>query len=564
MTIECESCSANLKFSALATWMSTQAESAGEEFAKKLDGGHRISCPWRGNICGESLVQFPPTPPSALIGGYKDRCDGLLQFLSLPIVAASAIELMKASRSLELERFLDQLQDFTVGDSGLKADVTPQPETNRDEVSCVYTRAQKLISLCGWEPRWLPNIQDCEEHSAQSARNGYSMDHKDSGNLNDPGLGKKELSSSVKKDSKKKEVLGSKSNGDSRCPLLDCSLCGATVRILDFLSVSRPARFAPSFVDIPQTSKKLALTRGVSAASGISGWIATDGMGKEQTEEHDEAAMVDEGKSMSNIGVDLNLTMGGGLSSAQVNMNMTSDQPQDVTIGRDLMIGQPSSSEVGDRAASYESRGPSTRKRNLEEGVSSTNEEEVLNTDTTNARGRDGPSFGMSGGSVGMGASHEAEIHGADLSVHRADSVVASKDEVTQAGKASPTDDSGYPGAGDMVANGKGPPNGENNYEEAVEFDPIKHHNYFCPWVNGNVAAAGSSSNSGSGSGASAIALCGWQLTLDALDSFQSLGQAPVQTVESESAASLCKDDQLTPGRKFLALNSFNKSKGHK
>ncbi|KAK1353850.1 hypothetical protein POM88_052215 [Heracleum sosnowskyi] len=269
------------------------------------------------------------------------------------------------------------------------------------------------------------------------------------------------------------------------------------------------------------------------------------------------------------------------------------------------------------------------------EGVSSTNEEEVLNTDTTTARGRDGPSFGMSGGSVGMGRADSvvgdmepvAEVtenqgqtgefapdpglmgdygqtgefapdpglmgdyvpqemereypHGdsQDLmsgSVARADSgskivgsgkvesvesgektsdmhllpnensnhpshscnailcsgYEASKDEVTQAGKASPTDDSGYPGAGDMVANGKGPPNGENNYEEAVEFDPIKHHNYFCPWVNGNVAAAGSSSNSGSGSGASAIALCGWQLTLDALDSFQSLGQAPVQTVE--------------------------------
>ena len=118
------------------------AESAGEEFAKKLDGGHRINCPWRGNICAESLVQFPPTPPSALVGGYKDRCDGLLQFLSLPIVAASAIEQMKASRSPELERFLDQLQDLTVGDSGLKADVLPQTEANREEVSSVYTHVR--------------------------------------------------------------------------------------------------------------------------------------------------------------------------------------------------------------------------------------------------------------------------------------------------------------------------------------------------------------------------------------------------------------------------------------
>ena len=86
-----------------------------------------------------------------------------------------------------------------------------------------------------------------------------------------------------------------------------------------------------------------------------------------------------------------------------------------------------------------------------------------------------------------------------------------------------------------------GPPNGESNYEETIEFDPIKHHNHFCPWVNGNVAAAGCSSSSGSGSSAGALAVCGWQLTLDALDAFQSLGNVPIQTVESESAASLYK-----------------------
>lgn len=87
-----------------------------------------------------------------------------------------------------------------------------------------------------------------------------------------------------------------------------------------------------------------------------------------------------------------------------------------------------------------------------------------------------------------------------------------------------------------------GPPNGGSNYDEAVEFDPIKYHNYYCPWVNGNVAAAGSSSSGGSGSSHSALALCGWQLTLDALDAFQLQGQVPpVQPVESESAASMYK-----------------------
>ncbi|KAK1353843.1 hypothetical protein POM88_052208 [Heracleum sosnowskyi] len=65
-------------------------------------------------------------------------------------------------------------------------------------------------------------------------------------------------------------------------------------------------------------------------------------------------------------------------------------------------------------------------------GVSSINENEVLNADATTAHGRDGPSFGTSGGSVGVGTSHEAEIHGADLSVHRADSLLEAVAEMTE------------------------------------------------------------------------------------------------------------------------------------
>lgn len=114
------------------------AESAGEDFAKQLDLGHKISCPWRGNNCAESLVQFPPTPPSALIGGYKDRCDGLLQFMSLPIVAASAIEQMRVSRATEIERFLAHLQALTVGDSGSMLQVG----TSIEDTVYVYSRVR--------------------------------------------------------------------------------------------------------------------------------------------------------------------------------------------------------------------------------------------------------------------------------------------------------------------------------------------------------------------------------------------------------------------------------------
>nr|GEY12670.1 zinc finger, C3HC [Tanacetum cinerariifolium] len=82
----------------------------------------------------------------------------------------------------------------------------------------------------------------------------------------------------------------------------------------------------------------------------------------------------------------------------------------------------------------------------------------------------------------------------------------ASTDEVTQEGKSFPTDEC--------------PLNGERNFEEAMEFDPIKHHNFFRPWVNGNVAATGVSNNDGSSSSSGGFSLCSWQLTLDALDGF--------------------------------------------
>lgn len=463
-------------------------------------------------------------------------------------------------------------------------------------------QAQKLISLCGWEPRWLPNVQDCEEHSAQSARDGCSFGpSRPQSNLpKDPGPSKN-VASASKRDTGKNTVLMTEYKRESRSPLLDCSLCGATVRIMDFLTVGQPLPFASNNLDIPDTSKKIGLTRGVSAASGISGWVAADDPEKDQIEDRDEVATTDEGKSQRNAEVDLNLTMAGGLSFTQAGRIAMSENVHDADMGRDLMIGQPAGSEVGDRAASYESRGPSSRKRSLEIGgnsvdrphlrvqqadsvegtvidrdgdevtdgrqysagpskrlrdldmfdtycssfprdssgagpshsmgmendtdgnrgaffqrgsdqfvgnpstrdstrassviamdtachtaddnsmesvenypgdvddihfpssstygnldmnetselnysnqanqsnyslhaaeavpgdlgISSTNDgEEIFNTETVTAQARDGLSFGVSGGSVGMCASHEAEIHGADVSVHRADSVV--------------------------------------------------------------------------------------------------------------------------------------------
>lgn len=123
-------------------WGYFEVESAGEAFAKQLDVGHNVSCPWRGNSCPESLVQFPPTPQSALIGGYKDRCDGLLQFQFLPIVAASAIEQMRLSRSPQIDRFLSQSQNVTAGELEFRSEGIPDLEASREGAFSLYSRVR--------------------------------------------------------------------------------------------------------------------------------------------------------------------------------------------------------------------------------------------------------------------------------------------------------------------------------------------------------------------------------------------------------------------------------------
>jgi hypothetical protein len=65
-------------------------------------------------------------------------------------------------------------------------------------------------------------------------------------------------------------------------------------------------------------------------------------------------------------------------------------------------------------------------------GSSMNGGEEVLNAETTPASARDQLSLGVSGGSVGMGASHEAEIHGTDIYEHKTGSVDGDADPIPE------------------------------------------------------------------------------------------------------------------------------------
>ncbi|WVZ61877.1 hypothetical protein U9M48_011685 [Paspalum notatum var. saurae] len=806
--IECESCGAHLIFTALTSWSPAEVANAGEAFAEQLDASHQTDCPWRGNSCADSLVQFHLTP-SALVGGFKDRCDGLLQFMSLPVIASSAIESMKLTRSAQIDRILSESVTILSGELGYRTDSTAGIDISQQDETCCYPQAQKLISVCGWEPRWLPNVQDWEENSTRSARNAGSAEPGSQFHTQFPEHNQNSYSASVKKEKGKNKMHVKDSGCSMRSPLLDCSLCGATVRIWDFRSVPRPSHFSLNNINMPDTGRKHMLIRGISATSGVNGLVVE---GVERVEGRGEAG-IDEGKSLSNAQVDLNLTMAGGLPS---NYSALPPMPGHFSfggMGRDLIIGQPTGSELGGHAASFESRGPSSRKRNLEEGGSTADKpinrlqpadsiegtvidrdgdevddavqdsgarskrprgfnlfdinrpsssgagpsrnlsfdldidvnrfdtsnadgpsnpfpkdsarassviamhtihsvdensmesveyhpcdgddvnkpssalrsgrmsdvldlnysnqaqqssfvqpaaetesnareiggssmnggEEVLNAETNPAFARDQLSLGVSGGSVGMGASHEAEIHGNDVSEHKTGSVVGDADPVpeltetmghtgesapgpalmdefapevgredphgdsqdmasrlavradsgskicgstkadsVESGEKMSRENSAHPSlscnarvhsgidaskeevTGIMLTNddydpgnGLGATNGENDCEtDLPDFDPIKHHNNYCPWVNGNVAAACCIST-GSSTG---TALSGWQLTVDAIETLQSLGQAQNQTMQSDSAASLYKDDHVPPSRKLLKRANHSKN----
>ena len=128
-------------------FLMVEVQNACESFVGQLDSGHKVNCSWRGNSCPESLVQFPPTPQSALIGGYKDRCDGLVQFQHLPVVAASAIEFMRVSRGPQIDRFLSQSQNFMLGEVDIKPEFISELDSSQDEAYCLFSQVRISMRL---------------------------------------------------------------------------------------------------------------------------------------------------------------------------------------------------------------------------------------------------------------------------------------------------------------------------------------------------------------------------------------------------------------------------------
>ncbi|KAJ6293703.1 hypothetical protein OIU76_021880 [Salix suchowensis] len=237
--IACEACGTRLLFSTPSSWSQQQVEKAALVFSLKLDNGHKLLCPWIDNTCDERLAEFPPTPPQVLVEKFRERSCALLRLLALPLISSSAIEYIRCP---QLEEFLGQSPTLEFGNTSANLSQIQFLGNDCDAgFANLYYEAQKLISLCGWEPRVLPYVVDCKDKPTQPVKD---PDFTDSFhmviNWQNPSIPVHSVATEQSVDTNEESGSCSGPHADSNAVVLDCWFCGASVGLWTFSMVPRP------------------------------------------------------------------------------------------------------------------------------------------------------------------------------------------------------------------------------------------------------------------------------------------------------------------------------------
>ncbi|RZC10467.1 hypothetical protein D0Y65_010975 [Glycine soja] len=181
-----------------------------------------ISC----EACGARLLSLLQHLgiSNSISDNFREHCFALLQLSALPRISPSAIDYMQSQSTL-LEDFLGQSLMLEYGNGSAEnsgiGDVSSQEELK------LYYQAQKLISLCGWKLRPLPYVVDWKDMSDQSLNNTTNLVVHSAG-----------TNEHLKTDESSKDSIGEQMDPNSA--VLDCSLCGATIGLWAFCTVPRP------------------------------------------------------------------------------------------------------------------------------------------------------------------------------------------------------------------------------------------------------------------------------------------------------------------------------------
>ncbi|XP_010549151.1 PREDICTED: uncharacterized protein LOC104820411 [Tarenaya hassleriana] len=501
-TLACESCGAHLLFSTPSSWSRQQVEKAASVFSLKLDSGHKLLCPWIDNSCEETLADFPPLTPQDLVDRFQERSDALLQLLALPVVSPSAIEYMK---SPELEEFLKQ--PITPLSGNMPGEFSrPQSLGDTSEFSSaqLFYQAQKLISLCGWEPRALPYIVDCKEKPGDSSRTTSVVDL-----LPEPATGKL-LSVSTQTsftsgipENGANPVNHESLRSDPNSVVLDCKLCGACAGLWVFSVVPRP-------LELHRVTGYTEVNRQKDSGGHDSG---------SNTLPNQRANVLEQNSS-------LNFTIAGGPPATKQNFKATISFPiigrnlrlrfasefRDPTQGnRDCVISSGSEkiglieNGKGDQGNNGDIQDQQLKTAENSDGAKENNDQEMADTEEIRTEnGRSDPNVTVN-----------TELQSKDQEVMAEKSLHENNKQK-------------HSTSGQIAASSK-----------QMEFDPIRQHRHFCPWILPTGRRGP-----------------GWRQTLSALQRQRESSQS------SPSATSLLKvDDPITCVRNLFKSPSAKRQK---
>ncbi|CAJ1944328.1 unnamed protein product [Sphenostylis stenocarpa] len=531
-TIACEACGARLLFSTPASWNQQQVEKAALVFSLKLDNGHKLLCPWIDNACNETLARFPPTTPQILADNFREHCFTLLQLSALPRISPSAIDYIRSQSPL-LEDFLGQSLMLEYGNGSTEnsgiGDVSSQEELK------FYYQAQKLISLCGWKLRPLPYVVDWKDISDQSLKNTTNLAVHSTG------------TDENKTDENSMQSIGEQMDPNSA--VLDCTLCGATIGLWAFSTVPRPVE-----------SFRL---EGYAEVNGENAFVAHNLLNKNDLENRQDG-MPDVANSSKDTSSSLNMTIAGGPLPTKQNFKAIISLP---VIGQNLRARLSYDSNFRDHAFVDKVGNESNLQEKTDNTINAASIGQLVPVSseiTQIANCETGSQASISGSDVIVDTHHAGESFALEdkMPIHTdADKLNSSAAGYPSNSQKDSTEGEALSVSHKTLDGGVGSDREENPIssdivhssfakfknpapsDKAMEFDPIKQHRHFCPWI--------ASINDGE---------AGWKQTLSAL--YHQKNQLPRSPNRSPSSLPILKvDDPVGSIRKLFMSPSTKKMK---